>query len=104
MLDLGHFLFFLKAVSRPTNGNGAPSQHITGYFIYCPITIQLLSRFAAVLSQYQIEAINIACVWQFLSDESHCWFKLAQNEEANDMLTYNLASFQLISNYGRVNN
>ena len=73
---------------------------LTGYFIYC----SLLSGFASVLSHYQIETVNIACFCQFLSDESHYWLILAQNEEANNMLTHNLAEFQLISYYGHVNN
>ena len=51
-----------------------------------------------------METVNIACFCQFLSDESHYWLILAQNEEANNMLTHNLAEFQLISYYGHVNN
>ena len=57
-----------------------------------------------VLGHYQIETVNMACYCQFLSDESHYWLKLAQSEEANNMLTHNLAEFQLISYYGHVNN
>ena len=70
----------------------------------CPIIIYLLYRVAAVLSHYQIETVNIACFCQFSSDESSYWPKLAQNEEANNMLTYNLTEFQLISYYGHINN
>ena len=71
---------------------------------YVPSNYYLTVIFAAVLSHYQIETISFACFCQFLSDESHCWLKLVRNEEANNMLTHNLASFQLISNYGHVNN
>ena len=44
-----------------------------------------------------METVNIACFCQFLSDESHYWLKLAQNKEANNMLTHNLVEFQLIT-------
>ena len=57
-----------------------------------------------MLCHYQMETVNIACLCQFLSDESSYWPKLAQNEEANNMLTHNLTEFQLISYYGHINN
>ena len=65
----------------------------TGYFIYYPIIIQLLSIFTAVLSHYQIETVNIACVCQFSSDESSYWLILAQYEEANNMSTHDILSW-----------
>ena len=76
-----------------------------------------LNRLFYILSNYYLTVIQICscfitlsdrnsknCLFcQFLSESSY-WLKLAQNEEANSMLTHNLIEFQLISYYGHVNN
>ena len=86
-----------EQLKNPLNGKSDLNKLFYILSNYYSTVIQICSCFITLSDRNS----KIACFCQFLSDESIAsyWLKLAQNEEANNMLTHNLTEFQLISYY-----